>query len=87
MQPLAAMEHLLVNAAISEDYTQQMDDVMGSVFSKDFDCQKVQCHVAMLPDVVHQVLPDVKKVTSVRTVCSAMCTIAAIVICFLSSTN
>ena len=74
MQPLAAMERLIVNAANGEDYTQQMDDVMGSVFGKDFDFPKLQRHVAMLTDVVRQVLPDVKKVTSVRTVYSAMCT-------------
>ena len=73
VQLLAAMERLIVNAANGEDYSQQMDDVMGSIFRKDFDCQKLQSQVAMLPDVVCEVLPDVKKVTSVRTVCSAMC--------------
>ena len=74
MQLLVAMECLIVNAANGEEYSQQMDDVMGSIFGKNFDCQKLQHHVAMLPDVVRQVLPDVKKVTSVRTVCLAMCT-------------
>ena len=74
MKLLAAMERLIDNAANGEDYTHQMNDVMGSVFSKDLACQKLQRHVAMLPDVVCQVLPDVKKVTSVRTVSSAMCT-------------
>ena len=48
--------------------------IMGSVFRKNFGCQKLQCHVTMLSDIVCQVLPDVKKVNSVRNMCSGTCT-------------
>ena len=67
------MESLIIDAANGEDYTQHKDDVMGSVFGKDLDCQKRQRHAAMLPDIVCQALQNIK-VTSVHTVCSAMCT-------------
>ena len=72
MKPLAAMEKLLLSAANGKGFTEEIDAVACSVFAKDLDMAKLARHLAVLPDIVHQALPDVKEVTTIRTVCSAM---------------
>ena len=72
MKPLIAMESVIIKSANGEDFTEELGKVNSSVYGKDLDFPKIKCHLAMLNDIVHQALPDVKKVASVRTVCSAM---------------
>ena len=50
----------------------ELGKVSSSVFGKDLDFTKLNRQLAMLNDIIHQALPEVKKVTSIRTVCSAM---------------
>ena len=68
------MENLIIKAADAEDFPQELEGIRDSVFAKDFDILRLQCNLAMLPDVMQQAMPTVKRVTSIRTVCSAMCT-------------
>ena len=44
------------------------------MFANDLDFPKLaqHIHVAILPDIIKQALPDVHKVTSIRTICDAM---------------
>ncbi|CAH1254781.1 ZMYM1 [Branchiostoma lanceolatum] len=74
LKPVVAMERVLINAANGNDVSNHVDEVMTSVFGKDLDRPKLTRHLAMLQDVIHQALPEVKKVTSIRTICSAMST-------------
>ncbi|XP_078613923.1 zinc finger MYM-type protein 1-like [Branchiostoma floridae x Branchiostoma japonicum] len=72
LKPVVAMEKVLLEAANGNDFSGHMDEVMSSVFANDLDQRKLTIHLSMLPDIVKQELPDVKKVTSIRTICSAM---------------
>ncbi|XP_035690920.1 zinc finger MYM-type protein 1-like [Branchiostoma floridae] len=74
LKPVVAMEKLLLNAANGDDFTEKMDEVTSSVFGNDLDPPKLRRHLSMLPDIIEQALPEVKKVTSIRTICSAMTT-------------
>jgi len=74
LKPLVAMEKVLLDAANGEDVAGSIEEVTASVFGKDLDPPKLARHLSMLPDVIEQALPGVKKVTSIRTICSAMAT-------------
>ncbi|XP_078665396.1 zinc finger MYM-type protein 1-like [Branchiostoma floridae x Branchiostoma belcheri] len=74
LKPVLAMESVLLSAANGDDFSDAMDEVMTSVFGKDLDRAKLRRHLSVLPDVIEQALPEVKKVTSIRTICSAMVT-------------
>ena len=74
MKPLQAMESVLINAANGNPFADDLDMLSSSVFGKDLDFAKLARHLAVLPDIVSQALPEVKKVTSIRTVCEAMAT-------------
>ncbi|XP_078679480.1 zinc finger MYM-type protein 1-like [Branchiostoma floridae x Branchiostoma belcheri] len=74
LKPVLAMENVLLSAANGDDFSDAMDEVMTSVFGKDLDRAKLRRHLSVLPDVIEQALPEVKKVTSIRTICSAMVT-------------
>ena len=69
VQPLATMENLIIKAANAEDFSQELEGIRDSVFAKDFDISRLQRNLAMLPDVMQQAMPTVKRVTSIRTVC------------------
>ena len=72
MAPVIAMKNLIVKSANDEEFTEDLEKVSGSVFGKDFDIPRLKRHLAMLNDIIHQALPEVKRITSTRTVCSAM---------------
>lgn len=72
MKPHAAMEKLLLSAANGKEFTEEMDAFPCSVFGKDLDMAKLARHLAVLPDIVHRALPDVKRLTTIRTIWSAM---------------
>ena len=74
MKPLQAMENVLMKAANAELFSDDLDVLSSSVYGKDLDFAKLARHLAVLPDIVHQALPEVKKVTSMRTICEAMAT-------------
>lgn len=46
--------------------------VHESVYQADFDFAKLKSQLGVLVDVIREALPEVKKVTSIRTICKAM---------------
>ena len=74
LEPLIAMEKTLLAAASAEDMADDLKIIEESVFGKDFDFPRLTRQLKILPDIVKQALPEVKKVTSIRTLCTAMAT-------------
>ena len=72
MTPVLGLESLLLKAANGEDSSKEFKLVKDSVFNDDLSFDKLERQLAILVDTVHLALPDVKKVTSVRTICEAM---------------
>ena len=66
------MESVLIKSANGEHYAEELKRVKQSVFKADLDYDRLEKHLGVLVDVIHQVLPEVKKVTSVCTICEAM---------------
>ena len=66
------MESVLIKSANGENYAEELKQVKESVFKADLDYDRLEKHLGVLVDVIHQALPEVKKVTSVRTICEAM---------------
>ncbi len=72
LTPLVAMEQLIVKAANGEPVPDELDTLSASVYAKDLDLPWLKRHLTVLPDIVSQALPLVKRVTTIRTVCTAM---------------
>ena len=72
MQPIVAMESLLIKCSNGETYVKGSNLVQESVFQNDLDFQRLEKQLTVLVDVIHEGLPAVKKITSVRTICEAM---------------
>ena len=62
----------MIKSANGESCVEEFKIVQGSVFQKDVDFDRLDKQLSILVDVVHEALPAVKKVTSVRTICEAM---------------
>ena len=65
------MESVLIKSANGENYAEELKQVKESVFKADLDYDRLEKHLGVLVDVIHQALPEVKKVTSVY-ICEAM---------------
>ena len=61
-----------VESENGENYAKELEQVKESVFKDDLDYDRLEKHLGVLVDVIHQALPEVKKVTSVHTICEAM---------------
>lgn len=72
LKPLVAIERVIIKSANGEDCTMELQEVKESFISKDFDFPRLERHLSVLTDIIKQALPEVKEVTSIRTVCSAM---------------
>lgn len=72
MEPVLALESLLLKAANGECFDEELGKVKQSVFQSDLDFDRLSRQLGVLVDVIHQVLPSVRKVTKVRTICDAM---------------
>ena len=73
MAPVIAMENLIVKSANDEQFTaEDLEKVNVSIFGKDFEIPRLKRHIAILNDIIHQALHEMKRITSIRTVCSAM---------------
>ena len=72
MKPVLAVEALLIKSANGDDYSQEFKDVENSSFQSDLCFNNLKRHLGVLVDVVHQALPQVKKVTTIRNICEAM---------------
>ena len=72
MQPVLSMESLLLKSTNGEKPVVELEQLTASVFKDDLCIEKLERELAVLVDVVHVELPDVKKITSIRTICEAM---------------
>ena len=72
MQPILAMESLLIKSANGENAVEDFEQVKQSVFEADLDYERLEKHLGVLVDVIRQTLPQEKKVVSIRTICEAI---------------
>ena len=64
MQPVLAMESLLIKSANGECHADELKTVKESVFKEDLDFDSLERHLGVLVDVIDLALPQVKKVTN-----------------------
>ena len=72
VQPVVALELLLIKAANGENFDQVFQTVLASVYQDDLDFDKLKRQLAIPVDVIREAQPEVKKVTSIRTITEAM---------------
>ena len=72
IKPVVAMESILLKSANGEEYGDELNSLKFSVLKDDLDYDKLGRHLSILASVVHEALPEVEKVTSIRTICVAM---------------
>ena len=72
IEPVTALESLLISSVNGRDNAEELSTVKSSVFQSDFNFDQLSSQLAILPDVVHTALPFVKKVMSIQTICEAM---------------
>ncbi len=69
---MLALENILMNASNGKDFDTEFDVVKESCYSSDCDFDFLQKQLPLLSDMIRQALPEIKVVTSLRTVCDAM---------------
>ena len=62
----------IMKSANGDSCLQDLSDMKESIFNKDVCVHKLQYQLRMLVDGIRVELPEVKKVTSIRTICDAM---------------
>ena len=72
MKPIVTLESLLLKSANGEECIQELYDFNDSVYRQEFTVKKLEKQLGILVDVIHVELPEVKKVTSVRSFCDAL---------------
>ena len=65
MKPVLAVEALLIKSANGDDYSQEFKDVENSCFQFDLCFNNLERYLGVLVDVIHQALPQVKKVITI----------------------
>ena len=66
------MEQATLKAANGEDFSSEIDTLKDFCYKNDIEWSAVSRHLPLLKDVVVKAVPDVKVVTSIRTVCDAI---------------
>ena len=72
MKPVLCMESILLKSACGEKCNSELKSFSESVFQADFSIPQLEKQLAILVDVIRVELPDVKWVTNIRTICTAM---------------
>ena len=72
MKPVLCMESILLKSACGEKCNSELKSFSESVFQADFSIPQLEKQLAILVDVICVELPDVKRVTNIRTICTAM---------------
>ena len=72
LAPVLDLESLLMNASNGKYFDAEFDVVKKSCYCSDCDFDALYKQLPLLGDMIRQALPEVKLVTSVRTVCDAM---------------
>ena len=71
MKPIVTLQSLLLKSANGEECIQELSDFKDSVYRQEFTVEKLEKQLGILADVIRVELPEVKKVTSVRSICDA----------------
>ena len=69
---ILAIEKTLLNAANGFNYEATLEEIKKSCYKHDVNMSDLTRHLQLLQDVVKQSSPEVKKVTSVQTICEVM---------------
>ena len=69
---VVALEQTLIKAANGEDYQSSIKELEKSYYKDDVVISDLSRHLLLLQDVVRKGVPEVKKVTSIHTICEAM---------------
>ncbi|KAL5509098.1 hypothetical protein EMCRGX_G004385 [Ephydatia muelleri] len=72
VKPIITLESLLMKSANGDSCVQELSDMKESIFSTDVCMDKLENQLRIVVDVIRVELPEVKKVTSIRTICDAM---------------
>ena len=67
-----AIKTLLIKSANGEACKAELTAVKRSVLQGDLDFSKLPRHLPVLQHVIREALPNIKRVTSIETVCTAM---------------
>lgn len=67
------LRYIAIEVSKWENHCKELQDIRESVYEVDLDVHKLSRQLGVLVDVVHEALPNVKEVTSVCTICDAMC--------------
>ena len=71
---MVAIQSVLLKSANGEEYGHELNSlkVYVSVFKDNLHYDKLGRQLSILAGVVHEALPELKKVTSIQTFCEAM---------------
>ena len=72
VKPITTLESLLMKSANEDSCVQELSDMKESIFSTNVCMDKLENQLRIVVDVIRVELPEVKKVTSIRTICDAM---------------
>ncbi|XP_062511818.1 zinc finger MYM-type protein 1-like [Corticium candelabrum] len=72
MEPLLTIESLLLKAANSRAYEDAWKKFCCSCYKEDLDIESLDSQLKLMYDAIHQELPQVKEITSIRTICQAL---------------
>lgn len=70
--PIIAIEQVLLKAANGDKYRSCIEKIEELPFKDDINLSDLNRHLQVLPDVIKKQLPEVKKVTSINTICQGM---------------
>ena len=72
MFPVIAIEQALLNTANGDDFQTCIEELMKSYYKHDINLSDLNRHLLLLPDIIKKQPPQVKKVTSINTICEAL---------------
>ena len=72
LKPVANVEKLVLAAANTQDFSEHLTGLQASCYRADLDIDRLRHQLHMVPEVINQALPIVKRLTNFRTVCDAM---------------
>ena len=72
LSPVLSIEKMLVSAANNEPFDDHLKIFSESPFKDDICVSDLKRHLLILPDVMRRALPEVKVITSIRSICDAM---------------
>ena len=72
LQNALPLESVLIRAANKEEFQNELDKIEQSCYESDFDFSQLKVQLSLLPGVIKEACPSVRKVTSIRSICDAM---------------